>query len=382
MKKNKILLITEINSINRIMGNKLLLEPWHLLLDDAIKAAKSLSIRRSGKLSKNFDNFISAAEVAAKNGDEADFLLNLKKAADESKEFSEYLRPKVLSSIDPSQKKILDDFYDDIISDVNSGKASKNSALSSIDKGVDATIGGPFDEVRDLLKKEYRDKLTKNIPQTKSVVKSQITTGLKEGWKNSKSVYGEILGRTWDKYITRNYKGPFWNESLGKRFLMWLGTGSTRLPSELVDLYRNNGLLGVTSTYVGEAGKRWLKLTVVMTLVHTILDIAKDSASPFEAEKQGGLVKIAWERLKEGWAPANIGWVIPIIYLKDPMLAVLVPLLSGDPGHIVPNLEKWLDTAKNEAENLKEKTKEEAEEFRKKAVVPKLPGKTQDSGGL
>jgi len=349
MKTNKINLITEINSINRLMGNKLLLEQWHLLLD----------------------------EVAAKNGDEANFLLNLKKAADESKEFYEYLTPKVLASIDSKQKKILDDFYNDLMDDLTKRKTSKNDALLKMDKSVDATIGGPFDEVRDLLKKEYRDKITKKLSVNIGTVKD-FGREFKVGFIESKApaFYYDIFRKILRK---QNFWSPNWKMEDFKRLVAWVITGRPVLRREYKEIFERSGLIGPVGYISGSMAKRFLWTSLILSAIEFLKEIFTDYPEIDTGEILG-------DRMDKALTLANLGWMIPILHIDEvwnfikPRLRTVIRGKSDNRaleilGEIYNDLEKNL-------KYIGDQIKNESKEFEKDVKTPKIPtGGTKDSKG-
>lgn len=183
---------------------------------------------------------------------------------------------------------------------------------------------------------------------------SGVVQSFKTGFKSSPKVYLPMV-----KNLSK-FKFPlrgFTTEQY-KQLIAWLTTGSSRMPTELVQVFRKQGLGPLIATLGGEFVKRYLYLTAVLTALKLMIQILIDNVTP-EAERDENKLWIsnAFSVLKDVLTTPDLKWVVPAVVTWDILLTVLNPLMAGSGlKATINNINKKISNIETEVSEMESKT--------------------------
>jgi hypothetical protein len=334
-------LLNEINRINSIMlGENVILEQASSvsLLKKIFSSVDEKTLR---KILKNTDDDVIESVNKIKKGESIsdNRIIRLLASVDYDLLSKNLIDNKVFGS--EFNKQI-----DNLIIRINSGKIPYDKELNIFFEKMDNAFTLYPDEVIKGLKKEVK----RRVDDAVSVrgTSKKVLAGFSEGFK-APSVYRNMIKNTRKlRWPTKDFTPDEY-----KRLLMWLGTGSTRLPLEMITLIRKHGLTSFASSFAGEALKRYLYLTGMLTGLNFIRQLLSDNITP-EAERNTdnakflkNLLQVAYETLMF----PDLQWVIPALVTWDALITVIGPISAGTG---LKGISESITSKINELQNKKE----------------------------
>jgi hypothetical protein len=339
-------LLNEINRINSIMlGENVLLEQSSsvLLLKKLFSSIDEKTLR---KILKNTDDDVIESVNKIKKGESIsdNRMIRLLTSIDYNLLSKNLIDNKVLGS--EFNKQI-----DNLIIRIKSGKSSYKKELNIFFQDMEKGFGSYPDKVINGLKKEVKRRVDDAVSVRGSSEK--VAAGFIEGLK-SPSVYRNMIKNV------RKFRWPtkdFTREEY-QRLLMWLGTGSSRLPMEMITLIRKHGLTSFASSLAGEAFKRYLYLTGILTGLNLMRQLMRDSLfSPGYERNPDEVLKNLLTVARETLILPGLQWVIPALVTWDVLMTVIRPFLAGGgPEEILGSINDKINELEIKKERLIRRT--------------------------
>jgi hypothetical protein len=354
-------ILNEINRINSIMGGE------NILSEQAATATMLKKIFTSLD-SKSLSKILKSA-----NDDVIESINKLKKG----ESISDRSMSRLFKSVDFDllSKKLMDnkdvfgyEFHNQIdylIIRIKSGKSSYDDDMNKFLSFMDEAFANYPDEVLSALKKEVRQRVDNALKVKGGAEK--VATGFKEGFK-SPNVYRNMIKNVRKfRWPTKDFKPEEY-----QRLLMWLASGSSRLPMEMITLIRKHGLTSFASSLAGEAFKRYLYLTGMLTGLNFIRQLIIDNMSS-EAERNpdeflNNILKVA----KESLIFPDLQWVIPALVTWEAVVTIMGPISAGTGlKGVLESITAKIDELENRKERLVQRTEEK---FNNEAQTPNVDG--------
>jgi hypothetical protein len=339
-------LLNEINRINSIMlGENVLLEQSSsvLLLKKLFSSIDEKTLR---KILKNTDDDVIESVNKIKKGESIsdNRMIRLLTSIDYNLLSKNLIDNKVLGS--EFNKQI-----DNLIIRIKSGKSSYKKELNIFFQDMEKGFVSYPDEVINGLKKEVKRRVDDAVSVRGSSEK--VAAGFIEGLK-SPNVYRNMIKNV------RKFRWPtkdFTREEY-QRLLMWLGTGSSRLPMEMITLIRKHGLTSFASSLAGEAFKRYLYLTGILTGLNLMRQLMRDSLfSPGYERNPDEVLKNLLTVARETLILPGLQWVIPALVTWDVLMTVIRPFLAGGgPEEILGSINDKINELEIKKERLIRRT--------------------------
>jgi len=242
-------------------------------------------------------------------------------------------------------------------------------------------IGKTPDEIRDILvnKNGFSNELTDIIIRNLQIYKSankvgfsslkrgkfdEIVKGFKSGYKSSPDVLAKIFKNVRKlHWPTREFTSKEY-----KQLLMWLSTGSSRMPSEIYQVFRRHGFGPGIASFGGEFVKKYFTLLMYFTglkLGYQIIVDLLDGKDNYPDDATA--LEIILDRLKRVFVKPDgsitlpdAKWVVPVTLTWPVFETILGPILRGNSpwGNILNKLESKANEYDKELKNMVNKTKE------------------------
>ena len=341
-------ILNEVSRINNIMGN----EPVILEQATAVRLLQKLFSNVDAKslkrIVKSSDDDIKNIIEKIKKGDDVsdnqmsklfkviDFSLMAKKLI-ENKAFSSAFNNKI----------------DDFIVDVKAGRTNYGTGLQRMYDGIDEMLGNESLELVDAVKVEVKRIVDDGIkPKTQA---SRAAKGFKEGFK-SPNVYRNMIRNVRKfRFPTKNF-----TQEEYQRLLMWLSTGTSRMPMELINLARKDGLGALVTSLGGEAFKRYLYLTGMLTGLNFIKQLIVDNSSAEAERDPEKFLENVLLVAKETLVFPDLQWVIPALVTWDALVTILGPLFAGTGlSGVLSSISDRIDEMQSEADSMLRRAEQE-----------------------
>lgn len=367
-------IITEISRINIIMGNGPIIIEAVTPGPGLLNALKNIFVNSSDDVvekfiiktgTKAFDDKIDDIIRKLKNGESvAKQNLNLLLSQLDGNELSKILVK--------SQKILGDNFYnkiEDYKKILKSNPEKYQEVMDSINTIIDnyPPINNLPNNIKQGLRKEFKDDMYSVISTTSKKFKpfsslqrgnfDKIIKGYKSGYNSSPDVLSKIFKNVTSlHWPTSNFSSKEY-----KQLLMWLTTGSSRMPDEIVKLFRQHGFGAGIASFGGEFVKKYfkiLRIVVGLKMAYQIILDLTDGKENFPSDAT--MIEIIWDRIRKAWEWPDAKWVIPAMVTLPILQDILGPILRGnDPW------EKILEKLKNETSKYSEDLDKMVEDTKK-----------------
>jgi hypothetical protein len=142
---------------------------------------------------------------------------------------------------------------------------------------------------------------------------------------------------------------------------MWLSTGSSRMPSEIYQVFRKYGFGPGIASFGGEFTKKYftlLKYVVGLKLCYQIIVDLTDGKDNYPDDATA--LEIIYDRLQRAWSWPDAKWVVPAAVTWPVFETILGPILRGKSPweNILNKLEGKISEYENELKTMVNKTKE------------------------
>lgn len=366
-------LINELYRINQLMGGD------DVILENVATPIISSLQRIFSNLSDDaIEKFVVKTGVSSTDNSLDNIVAKLKAGQPISKKSLNLL----LSQIDGRQlaktftkSKILmgDNFYDDIIQHQKTLKSDPkkyNDIIDEINSVIDNTpyLKNLPDNLKKGLKIELKTKMddavkiaTRKNGLTFNSLKrgniDDIISGYRTGYKSSPDVLSKIFKNVrtihWptSKFTTQEYK----------QLLMWLSTGSSRMPKEILETFTKYGFGGGIASFGGEFVKKYFKLMAIITFLRVgyqaILDLT-DGKENYPSDVT--MLEIIWDRIQRAAYWPDAKWVVPIAVTWPIFETIMGPILRGNSpwDNILKKLENKISKYQSEADEMVSQSKE------------------------
>lgn len=245
---------------------------------------------------------------------------------------------------------------------------SENDAIKQLSKNK------TVDEIRDILvvKNGFTDDVANNVIKElniQGIVRSrrfsslrrgnfdEIVKGFKSGYKSSP----DVLAKIFKNVRTLHWPTSGFKLKEYKQLLMWLSTGSSRMPSEIYQVFRRHGFGPGIASFGGEFVKKYftlLKYVVGLKLCYQIIVDLLDGKDNYPEDASA--LEIIYDRLKRAWSWPDAKWVVPAAVTWPVFETILGPILRGKSPweNILNKLEGKISEYENELNTMVNKTKE------------------------
>lgn len=368
-------IITEVSRITNIMGVK-------SVVNEVTTPPSSIlsSIRRlvSNSSDETISKFITKTGIQATDDKIDDIIRKLKNGETIGKKNLNLLLSQIngteLSKILAKSEKILGkDFFDRISrykEILNKTPEKYDEVIKSIDTVID---NEPYlknlpENIKKSLKLELKSNmddvvrkvsLNKNLKSFNSLNRGNwddIISGYKSGYRSSpdmlKKMFKNVSRLHWptSQFTSKEYK----------QLLMWLSTGSSRMPKEILEIFRKQGFGAGIASFGGEFVKKYFTLLYIIVGLRLTKDIIVDLTDGKENYPSNvSALEIIWDRVKRAMYWPDAKWVVPVTMTWPIFEKIISPILRGNSPW--PNIEKEIqgkvDEYKGQMGEMIDKTK-------------------------
>jgi hypothetical protein len=336
-------LLNEINRINSIMLGKNILSEQAATVSFLRKLFTSLDDKVLNKILKNADDDVIESVNIIKRGKSIsdDRMSKLLRSVD-----YDLLSKKIIDNVSEFKKQI-----DNLIIRIKSGKSSYKKELNIFFQDMEKGFDSYPDKVINGLKKEVKRRVDDAVSVRGSSEK--VAAGFIEGLKSPNVYRNMIKNVSKFRWPTKDFTPEEY-----QRLLMWLGTGSSRLPMEMITLIRKHGLTSFASSLTGEAFKRYLYLTGILTGLNLMRRLMRDSLfSPGYERNPDEVLKNLLTVARETLILPGLQWVIPALVTWDVLMTVIRPFLAGGgPEEILGSINDKINELEIKKERLIRRT--------------------------
>jgi hypothetical protein len=185
-----------------------------------------------------------------------------------------------------------------------------------------------------------------------------IISGYKIGYKSSP----DVLSKIFKNVRTLHWPTSRFTSQEYKQLLVWLSTGSSRMPSEILKTFTKHGFGGGIASFGGEFVKKYFKLMFYLTMLRLSYQVIVDLTDGKENyPKNVTSLEIIWDRIKRAAYWPDAKWVIPITITWPIFETIMGPMLRGDSpwDEILKKLENKISQYQSETDEMVSQTKEE-----------------------
>jgi hypothetical protein len=205
------LLLTEILRQQQLMGKTLIVEQFVKLADDIIDFLGKMS----GKLSDETMQLTKKLGTAVSEKEVVEILSKLAKSNDE---VAKYIIPKIMSTLSDVELKAISDVKYYLKKQITDGKITPEAAKKMAQNWADKKVVSPFDEVKNIIKKELfdfvDDEVRKiNVPTPKPKIDPNTITGVAgQTWQEIKPLSTQELKKLEKLYRTKGLGQSFFKK--------------------------------------------------------------------------------------------------------------------------------------------------------------------------
>jgi hypothetical protein len=182
---------------------------------------------------------------------------------------------------------------------------------------------------------------------------SGYVQSFKTGYKSSPAVYVPMIKNL------KKFSFPTKNFTLEqyKQLISWLTTGSSRMPTELAQVFIKQGFGQLIATLGGEFVKRYLYLTGMLTGLKFTIQVLTDNLTPEAERNEDEIINNVSEIVRNTLTTPDLKWVIPAVVTWDALSTILGPLLAGSGlKGVINKINKKISNIETEVSEMKSKT--------------------------
>jgi hypothetical protein len=382
-------LITEVFRITELMNTS-------SIISEAVAPSPGLftALKRlvSNSSDETISKFITKTGIQSTDNAIDDIIKKLRNGEDIGKKKLNLLLSQIngnaLAKEFVQSKKILgEDFFDSIIryKEILKKQPDKyDEVIYSINTTIDneTYLKNLPENIKKALKLELKEKMddtVKSVVSKKGLIPfnslkrgnlDDIISGYKSGYRSSpdilKKIFSNITSLHWPttKFTSQEYK----------QLLMWLSTGSSRMPKEILEIFKKQGFGPGIASFGGEFVKKYftlLKYVVILRIAYGIIKDVTDGKENYPSNVTS--LEIIWDRIRKAWYWPDAKWVVPVAITWPIFETVISPILRGNSpwGNIEDKLKSKIKEYEGEIDQMIDKTKTNVED-KKNQILNKI----------